>query len=155
MGEDWWGEVVHRQVLAFTVVGNAPSQNAVYKRRMLRTKGGAAIPGQGMYMTEAGKTFKDTVYIGCVATRAGWQLEMTTGSPGRVPVVWEQEGEFGVEMRLYYDSRRPDINNSTKLILDALEGAAYKNDRQVSVLIQRKFLDRQSPRVEIAVWRIP
>lgn len=106
---------------------------------MLRSKGGSVIPGKGLYMTPEGKGFKEAVQLTALSKR---------------PNPWSISGEhYGVDIRLFFDSRRPDINNPTKLILDALEGVAYNNDRAVHTLIQRKALDRDNPRVEISVWR--
>lgn len=62
------------------------------------------------------------------------------------------EGEVYVTMRLWYASRRPDIDGGASLILDAMQGKIYKNDRQVACLILTKELpDKENPRVEIEV----
>ncbi|HAI44573.1 MAG TPA: hypothetical protein DCM40_43970, partial [Maribacter sp.] len=39
------------------------------------------------------------------------------------------EGDVGVEIKIFYASRRPDLDES--LILDLMQGFAYENDRQV------------------------
>lgn len=39
------------------------------------------------------------------------------------------EGDLAVCMRIFYASRRPDLDES--LILDLMQGFVYKNDRQV------------------------
>ena len=47
-------------------------------------------------------------------------------------------------------TKKPDIDNIAKAILDSLNGIAYKDDSQiVSLLISKKYSDR--PRVEIAL----
>jgi len=40
------------------------------------------------------------------------------------------------------------------LVLDALEGIWYKNDRQFKRLFLEKFLDKNNPRVEVFVREI-
>ena len=39
------------------------------------------------------------------------------------------EGNVGVEMTIFYASRRPDLDES--VVLDAMQDKIYKNDRQV------------------------
>ena len=47
-------------------------------------------------------------------------------------------------------TKKPDLDNIAKAILDSLNGIAYKDDSQiVSLLISKKYSDR--PRVEIAL----
>jgi Holliday junction resolvase RusA-like endonuclease len=48
---------------------------------------------------------------------------------------------------LYYASRRPDLDPS--LILDALQGRVYRNDRAVREMHLYHHLDRENPRAEI------
>ena len=48
---------------------------------------------------------------------------------------------------LYYASRRPDLDPS--LILDALQGRVYRNDRAVREMHLYHRLDRENPRAEI------
>lgn len=62
------------------------------------------------------------------------------------------EGDVGVEIKIFYASRRPDLDES--LILDLMQGFAYKNDRQVKEKIIKWGLDKQNPRSEIRVWQI-
>ncbi len=44
-----------------------------------------------------------------------------------------------------------DIDNLAKLVQDALNGAAWVDDRQILVLSASKDIDRQNPRTEITV----
>jgi len=62
------------------------------------------------------------------------------------------EGDVGVEIKIFYASRRPDLDES--LILDLMQGFAYENDRQVKEKIIKWGLDKQNPRSEIRVWQI-
>lgn len=57
-----------------------------------------------------------------------------------------------IVMRLWYywpDRRRMDTHNREKVLLDALEGVLYQDDRWVLVQEQDFAVDRDNPRVEI------
>ena len=59
------------------------------------------------------------------------------------------ECDVAVTIRIWYASRRPDLDES--LILDLLQEVAYKNDRQVKEKHIYWELDRVNPRCEIEV----
>jgi len=59
------------------------------------------------------------------------------------------EGDVVVHIRIWYASRRPDLDES--LILDLLQGVAYENDRQVKEKHIYWALDKENPRCEIRV----
>ena len=59
------------------------------------------------------------------------------------------EGELVVTMTIWYKSRRPDLDES--LILDAMEGHIYKNDRQVREKHIYWGLDKTNPRANISI----
>lgn len=62
------------------------------------------------------------------------------------------EGDVKVTMTIFYKTRRPDLDES--VILDCLEGYAYKNDRQVKEKHIYHGLDKENPRAEIVVEAI-
>ena len=62
-------------------------------------------------------------------------------------------GDLRVIMRIYYASRRPDLDES--LILDLMQGLIYENDRQVKEKHIYWALDPNMPRTEIIVECIP
>lgn len=68
---------------------------------------------------------------------------------GLVPVT----GDVRVTIKIWYASRRPDLDES--LILDLLQGVAYVNDRQVKEKHIFWGLDKESPRSEIVVEELP
>lgn len=59
------------------------------------------------------------------------------------------EGDLRVEMMIHYASRRPDLDES--VILDALQGIAYTNDRQVKQRMTYWGLDKDMPRAVIRI----
>lgn len=59
------------------------------------------------------------------------------------------DGDLAVHITIYYASRRPDLDES--VILDAMQGLIYVNDRQVKAKHVYWGLDRENPRAEIRV----
>lgn len=49
--------------------------------------------------------------------------------------------------------KKPDLDNIAKIILDSLNGIAYKDDSQVVQLIVEKFYS-DIPRVELSLWNV-
>jgi Holliday junction resolvase RusA-like endonuclease len=62
------------------------------------------------------------------------------------------EDDVAVWMRIYYRTRRPDLDDS--LILDAMQGKIYVNDRQVKERHVFWALDKDHPRASIAVCQV-
>jgi hypothetical protein len=62
-------------------------------------------------------------------------------------------GDLVVSMTIHYASRRPDLDES--LILDLLQGVVYANDRQVRERHTFWRLDRDNPRAEIEIRKMP
>ena len=62
------------------------------------------------------------------------------------------EGDLGVEMTIYYASRRPDLDEA--LILDCMQNYIYANDRQVKEKIIRHGLDKENPHADIRVYNL-
>ena len=62
------------------------------------------------------------------------------------------EGDLAFSAAIYYPSRRQDLDPS--VILDALQGLVYENDRQVKVISCARFLDKISPRAEVIIEEI-
>ena len=63
------------------------------------------------------------------------------------------DGDLRVTMRIYYATRRPDLDES--LILDLMQGLIYENDRQVKERHTYWGLDPANPRAEIVVDQLP
>lgn len=61
-------------------------------------------------------------------------------------------GDVRLTATIYYATRRPDLDES--LIMDLLEGVAYKNDRQIKEKHIYHGLDKENPRAEILVESI-
>lgn len=53
-----------------------------------------------------------------------------------------------------YPATKPDVDNISKIVLDALNGVAYRDDKQVvKCEIEKCYAyDAEPPRIEVAVW---
>lgn len=68
----------------------------------------------------------------------------------QVPILDElAEGDLFFGAKIYYASRRPDLDES--LILDLLQGRIYVNDRQVKCRFVLWGLDKEEPRAELYI----
>jgi len=68
------------------------------------------------------------------------------------PLAKLMTGDLRVTLRIYYASRRPDLDET--LILDLMQGLIYENDRQVKERHAYWGLDPENPRAEILVEKI-
>ena len=68
------------------------------------------------------------------------------------PLAKLMTGDLRVTLRIYYASRRPDLDES--LILDLMQGLIYENDRQVKERHTYWGLDPENPRSEITVEKM-
>lgn len=60
------------------------------------------------------------------------------------------ECDLTVEIDIYYQSRRNDVDDS--LILDAMQQRVYRNDRQVRRRIITGYVDKDNPRAVISIY---
>ena len=59
------------------------------------------------------------------------------------------EGDLAIAMKIYYKTRRPDLDES--LILDLLQDKLYKNDRSIKLKYVLHGLDKEDPRTVLIV----
>lgn len=80
------------------------------------------------------KKYEDSFYIQC---------------PERGRMI---KGYFKLKAKVYYNSNRPDLDNSLKILLDCLQMTkTIKNDRQCVCIEVEKFVDKKEPRIEYEV----
>ncbi len=112
--------------MQFTIFGNLASKS---NSRKLVTIGGKPA----FIKSDRARSFESTAYV---------QI------PSKFKLGLEEP--LILTARIYYDSRRPDLDVS--LLQDILEKAGvYKNDRQIVELHLFKYLDKVRPRVEIEI----
>lgn len=67
----------------------------------------------------------------------------------------EIEGFFKLDVDVYYENMRPDLDNAFKILLDCLQLCkAIKNDRQCVEIHARKLIDKVDPRIEFTITEI-
>jgi len=63
-------------------------------------------------------------------------------------------GKLGADIRICYgDKRKRDIDNSLKVIFDALEGAAFENDNQIDHIEVRRLYGDE-PKVFVKIFKL-
>ncbi|MFN8296738.1 MAG: RusA family crossover junction endodeoxyribonuclease [Chitinophagales bacterium] len=64
-------------------------------------------------------------------------------------------GLFEMELRVFNESNRADLDNALKIILDCLQKVkAIKNDNNCIKLIAEKFIDKNNPRIEFRLIKL-
>lgn len=122
----WAAKAVSGDERAVTVVfPYPPSANAYWRHNRGRT-----------HVSDEARKYRNAVKL--MALAAGWR---------------PQEGECSVVVDVYRPQRRGDLDNTLKVLLDALRGAAYRDDSQVKTISASRHDDKARPRAEVSiVW---
>lgn len=108
--------------------GNPRSTNHIYK---IRTQGKFA----SIYMTKEWKDLKNSYTL-----QARCQSDKL--------IEWDVQ----VYIKLYFwDKRKRDIDNHSKLLLDSLSWICYEDDKNIQVMTIEKHYDKLDPRIEIEI----
>ena len=121
-------------MILLTIKGNPPSKSNCYRAGAM--KGAKPRP----YIYKA-KGLKD--YEKAFALQVPDNCKIVAAYEMRVTII------------CYFDSRRPDLDNAAKSILDCLQlSEVIKDDRSVMELVMYKKLSKENPRVEISIKKI-
>jgi Holliday junction resolvase RusA-like endonuclease len=80
----------------------------------------------------------------------GWVVKQS------LPSGWEPDGEHEWQVWVHFHVRkngRGDLDNFVKLILDALNGLVWKDDKQVKALSARRSYHARKPRTELELLK--
>lgn len=117
----------HEQV----IYGQIPSKSNCYKIVTLAGHGSLA-------KTSAMEEFEKKFYLQCGAYRNR-----------------NIQGFFELYADVYFQSNKPDLDNSLKGLLDCLQGCkAIKNDRNCVKIVANKFIDKNNPRIEFTIVEV-
>lgn len=72
----------------------------------------------------------------------------------RVAGIKPLTGRLAVRLRFVCETTRGDLDNFAKLVLDALNGIAWADDRQIDDIAALRSFDWANPRTEIEIERI-
>lgn len=65
------------------------------------------------------------------------------------------DGLFEIRLKVFYENKRPDLDNCLKVVLDCLqECKAIKNDRDCVKVVAEKFIDKINPRIEFELIEV-
>ena len=61
-------------------------------------------------------------------------------------------GDFAIEVDVYYESKRADLDGCFKILFDSLQkNSVIDNDRKCMKIIAQRHIDKLNPRVEFTI----
>ncbi len=88
-------------------------------------------------MSRKGKDLKEYYSLEAISQRRGFKC---------------LTGAVEISIKLFFgDKRVRDIDNYNKILLDALTGIVWKDDRQIQKMTVEKFYDKENPRIELEI----
>lgn len=93
------------------------------------------------YTTASARKYKNTAKLSAMAQLSAWHRGAHT----------PPHGDVSVTVHVYRPRAQGDLDNTLKVLLDALNGIAYVDDSQVISLHAFRHDDKARPRVEIEV----
>lgn len=60
-------------------------------------------------------------------------------------------GDVSISIRIFRPQRSGDLDNRLKVLIDALKGIAYFDDKQITEIHAYRFDDKKDPRVEVEI----
>lgn len=93
------------------------------------------------YTTTTARKYKNTAKLVALSQLSAWQRGAHTPTHGNVALT----------VHVYRPRAQGDLDNTLKVLLDALNGIAYVDDSQVVALHAFRHDDRARPRVEVTI----
>jgi len=110
-----------------TILGQVPSKSNGYK-----------IGNNRLYKSQELKHYEDVFYAELLFQR--YLLSETI------------KEKFSIEIHVYFQSNRSDLDNAAKIILDCLQTCGViENDRLCHRLLMYKFVDKDNPRIDFSI----
>lgn len=120
--------------MKITLLGEPKSTSHIYKFACRGTFPSA-------YMSKEGKELKESYQ---------WQAKASYKSSQPLTVPLE------IKVDLYFGTKRKcDIDNFNKILFDSLTGIVWEDDSQIMRSITEKHYDKQNPRIEIEINKLP
>lgn len=120
------------------IIGNVPSKSNCYRIVTFKSKDPLKKGYSTLAKTPELKQYEKNFTVQCSGYRnAGINTD------------------FNFEMDVYYPSRRSDLDNSLKCVLDCLQTVgAITNDNLCVQIICRRSIDKNNPRIEFVITPI-
>lgn len=113
-----------------TIIGKIPSKSNCYK--IVTTNGHASLSKQ-----PALKQYEKDFYL----QNKFRGIDIT--------------GFFKLDVDVFYENMRPDLDNCFKVLLDCLQAChTIKNDRQCVEIHARKLIDKNNPRITFSLEEV-
>lgn len=93
------------------------------------------------------RSYRGMVVVSREASNYKLMVKLRCTMAGYVP----HQGAVAVTVRLYRPRRSGDLDNRLKVLLDSLNGGAWKDDSQVVELHAYRYDDAKNPRVEVEI----
>lgn len=93
------------------------------------------------------RVYRNMVVVSQAARDYKLAVLLIAGKAGQIV----QHGPVAVTVRLYRPQRSGDLDNRLKVLLDSLNGLAWRDDSQVVELHAYRHDDKKYPRVEVEI----
>lgn len=80
-----------------------------------------------------------------------WKRTVGNIAAAAKPSGWPMDAKYSVEIRSWFQTNASDVDGPVKLVLDALKGIAWRDDRQVFHSPPWKAVDPVAPRLEVTI----
>lgn len=93
------------------------------------------------------RKFKNRMVISAEAKAYKAHVALLARTSGAVLLT----GDISVRLDVYRGAKRGDLDNKIKVVLDALQGICYADDKQIVEIHALRFDDKKNPRVEVQI----
>lgn len=101
------------------------------------------VPGQQAFLDAGGNAIPSDCYVG-----------ITVDAYFPIPKSYTKGKRLACQHNINRPAKKPDIDNTLKVVLDALNGVAYEDDKQVVEVICRKWYSQSTGFLKISVREV-
>jgi Holliday junction resolvase RusA-like endonuclease len=112
---------------------------------------------KGEPLTKSNQTFFARRHAYIPKKQQDYQKGLTEVAKKAIKKVKKQKTSNLVMLEVWYyvgSKRRKDLPNLPKTTTDALNQVLYEDDFQIHDMIIHRRIDRENPRIEVAIWKV-